>query len=217
MSEDPNPYEVLGVRRNATDRTIRDAYRKLSKVHHPDAGGKTEQFAALVAAQQILTDAPRRAWYDEHGYDRGPAEVIRGRAMTALSAHVQAVLMADQEPTGNLVQHMRRVVEGQLHKQRTEAMVNHDKVLARLKKIEGRFHTKKNAENAFTAIIEGHRREVEKSRRGLELGILVNEEVLRILEEYDYEEERIQHFINPVAQRGSHYYSRFISTTAGTS
>lgn len=191
MSGELNPYDVLGVKKTATERVIRDAYRKLSKVHHPDAGGKTEQFAALVAAHQILTDTPRRAWYDEHGFDRGPEEQIRTRAFSTLSAHVQAILMADEEPRGNLVEAMRKVLNDQLQKQRNEGRANHDKVLKRLAKLQGKFKAKRGKVDEFASILSGHKREVEMSLRNLQSTILVNETALRILDDYTFEEETL--------------------------
>lgn len=43
-------YEILGVQVNATKNDIRNAFRALSKVHHPDAGGNEEDFKRLRAA-----------------------------------------------------------------------------------------------------------------------------------------------------------------------
>lgn len=43
-------YEVLGVKSTATQDDIRNAFRSLSKIHHPDAGGNEEDFKKLRAA-----------------------------------------------------------------------------------------------------------------------------------------------------------------------
>src|SRR5215475_3169896 len=66
-----NLYETLGVKRDASVEDIRKAYRKLAKKHHPDInpGNKAaeDKFKAVSAAYEVLSDAKRRADYDEFG------------------------------------------------------------------------------------------------------------------------------------------------------
>ncbi len=63
-------YEVLGVRRTATDAEIRKAYQKLARLLHPDLNpGDTiavARFETVQSAFKILSDAARRSDYD-HG------------------------------------------------------------------------------------------------------------------------------------------------------
>jgi curved DNA-binding protein len=66
-----NLYETLGVKRDASIEDIRKAYRKLARKHHPDVnpGNKTseDKFKAVSAAYEVLSDAKKRAAYDEFG------------------------------------------------------------------------------------------------------------------------------------------------------
>ena len=39
-----DPYNTLGVSKNATDTEIKSAYRRLAKQYHPDAGGNESKF-----------------------------------------------------------------------------------------------------------------------------------------------------------------------------
>ena len=57
-------YEVLGVERNATDRDLRTAYRRLALEHHPDQGGCEETMARLNHARDVLCDAAARRNHD---------------------------------------------------------------------------------------------------------------------------------------------------------
>ena len=63
MAEDP--YKILGVAKDAGAEDIRKAYRKLAKKHHPDLnpGNKAaeEQFKAVSAANELLSDTEKRA------------------------------------------------------------------------------------------------------------------------------------------------------------
>lgn len=62
-----NPYEALGVAKDATADEIRAAYRKLAKKHHPDKGGDKERMAAINDAYAVLSDPNRRKRYDDTG------------------------------------------------------------------------------------------------------------------------------------------------------
>ena len=60
-------YDDLGVAPDATPEQLTAAYRRLSKQHHPDAGGDAEAFARVTHAASILRDPARRAQYDATG------------------------------------------------------------------------------------------------------------------------------------------------------
>jgi DnaJ-class molecular chaperone len=76
MAEDP--YKTLGVAKNASADEIRKAYRKLAKKHHPDLnpGNKAaeDQFKAVSAANELLSDPDKRARYDRGEIDESGAE-----------------------------------------------------------------------------------------------------------------------------------------------
>src|SRR3954469_10378856 len=56
MAIDPDPYRTLGVGRGATREEIRRAYRRMAKIHHPDAAGPgaLPRFLAIQAAYEQL-------------------------------------------------------------------------------------------------------------------------------------------------------------------
>lgn len=72
MSAKKDYYELLGVSRNASEEEIKKAYRKLALQYHPDRnpGDKQseEKFKEVSEAYQILSDAEKRAKYDQYGH-----------------------------------------------------------------------------------------------------------------------------------------------------
>jgi len=66
-------YEILGVKRDASNDDIRKAYRKLAHKYHPDVSKDPkgeEQFKAVAEAYQTLKDPEKRAAYDNLGRHR---------------------------------------------------------------------------------------------------------------------------------------------------
>ena len=65
-------YDDLGIKKNATDKEIKSAYRKLAKKYHPDAnpGDKRaeEKFKELSEAYDILKNPEKRKLYDRFGH-----------------------------------------------------------------------------------------------------------------------------------------------------
>src|SRR5256885_16767327 len=64
-------YSTLGVAKTATDKEIKQAYRRLARKHHPDVnpGDKTAEskFKEINEAYEVLGDPAKRKKYDELG------------------------------------------------------------------------------------------------------------------------------------------------------
>src|SRR5512139_2893289 len=65
-------YEVLGVNRDADEEALKKAYRKLAMQWHPDRNPDNpkaeEHFKEAKEAYEVLTDAQKRAAYDQFGH-----------------------------------------------------------------------------------------------------------------------------------------------------
>jgi len=69
-------YEELGVDKSSTADDIKKAYRKLALVNHPDKGGDPEKFKKINEAYSVLSDASKRAQYDQTGQIGNPGPSI---------------------------------------------------------------------------------------------------------------------------------------------
>jgi molecular chaperone DnaJ len=68
-----DPYEVLGVERDASEQQIKKAFRALAMELHPDVNAHDpqaeEKFKEAAEANEILSDPERRATYDRYGHE----------------------------------------------------------------------------------------------------------------------------------------------------
>ncbi len=68
-----DPYDVLGVQRDATEQQVKKAFRQQARELHPDVNAHDpqaeEKFKEAAEAYEILSDPERRATYDRYGHE----------------------------------------------------------------------------------------------------------------------------------------------------
>lgn len=152
-------YALLGVKKTATVKQVREAYRKKAKKAHPDHGGTPEGFAELKRAHDILIDPDRRAKYDVTGdmsdkpINNEMSQVI-GILATALEHVLAQIDRRGGDPTEfEIVKDMMTTIAADLNKIETDR-----KMLTALRKktekLLGRFGVK-SGENYLEGIIVG--------------------------------------------------------------
>lgn len=72
MSAKRDYYDVLGIDRNADEKTIKKAYRKLAKKYHPDTNAgnadAADKFKEVNEAYDVLSDPKKKKMYDQFGH-----------------------------------------------------------------------------------------------------------------------------------------------------
>tara|TARA_X000000368_G_C23043222_1_gene717957 strand:- start:920 stop:1765 length:846 start_codon:yes stop_codon:yes gene_type:complete len=71
-------YDLLGVRKQATDKDLKDAFKNKAREHHPDKGGDPEKFKQINEAYQNLSDPQKRQMYDQFGTVDPQQQMPRG-------------------------------------------------------------------------------------------------------------------------------------------
>lgn len=87
MAANYDYYQILGIKKEATEGELKSAYRQKAKQYHPDLFSTApesekkkaeEQFKKINHAYQVLSDPQKRAAYDRFGDENGPT--MRGGA-----------------------------------------------------------------------------------------------------------------------------------------
>ncbi len=69
----PNHYQILGVDPKATAKQIKDAYRNLARLHHPDLNPQdatsVDKFRKINEAYRVLSDTEQRSHYDYMNFE----------------------------------------------------------------------------------------------------------------------------------------------------
>lgn len=77
-----DPFEILGIREDASPNDIKKAYRKLSLIYHPDKdGGDPDRFVKITKAYAALTDDESRKNWELYGNPDGPGATSFGIAL----------------------------------------------------------------------------------------------------------------------------------------
>jgi hypothetical protein len=93
-----DPYDILGVARDAGEEQIKAAYRKRAKAAHPDSGGDTETFSQLQKAYELLLDPVRRKVFDDTGYDVELTDAVDLQALVAIEKLITDMVLDEREP-----------------------------------------------------------------------------------------------------------------------
>lgn len=113
MSEGADPYEVLGVSKEATQEEITKAYRRAAQRAHPDRpGGSHDRIALVNTAYAILRDATARAQWDQSRTTGTPMSDEQ-KALTLLRGAAYAAINQVMNGT-NPIEAIRSAIDGQV-------------------------------------------------------------------------------------------------------
>lgn len=217
MSEPPkfNPYKILGVKINASEKTIKVAYRRLSKKYHPDQNpgdeSATNKYQEVQEAWDAIGTPEARAYWDTTG------EVKSKTADEELPGFVENIIVPAMHQIlqnfhnykfTDLIELIRKDIRTGLANGRSsisEAEKLRDRLLETAKRIR-----RKEGDNILAGIVETEARERDRSIDKMKKGILHLEECLLWLKDYSY-------MIDPfdLHSRGYGFTGKFIPNTWG--
>ena len=178
-----NPYTELDVPDDASLETIKQRYRTLAQMHHPDKGGDEELFKRIKLAYEILSDPIRRKQYDITGEttttnakDEAVANIVQ------ILLHVVPNFNVDQDDLIHIAEMETRTMLDLVNKDigvTERYILNLEKVLSKLRiKTEG--------ENILSSFIANQVKQRKQELESFQRRIQVCNLMLEILKDYEY-------------------------------
>ncbi|HTO33211.1 MAG TPA: DnaJ domain-containing protein [Pararhizobium sp.] len=186
-----DPYETLGVGRDADEQAIKAAWRKTAKTAHPDSGGDTETFGRLQACYDLLKDPVRRKVYDNTGYDPQLADPRDLQGILRLETLVNDFILDEREPGSfDPVAAMRRKLSDDIVKSRFH-ILELERHRARVRQHIDRLG-RRPAADVLGAMLRTRSQSIAEAIRSAEVQIEAIEQAYTMLEGYSYELEFLE-------------------------
>ncbi len=190
---DTTLYDELELPTNCTQDEIKQKYRTLAQVHHPDKGGSEDKFKRIKLAYEILSDIDKRAHYDstgQHYEEAGIDNEVMGRLANMVSYHTQTI----NPEIDDLILKMKvDIYEAQ--RNTTNAINECDNSIRKFNIISKKIKLKNPGENFLQAIVERKITHTQTELAGHKRTMIVFIKMLDILENYHYSMEDWQLFI----------------------
>ena len=177
-------YDDLELPKNCTSEEIKQKYRILAQLHHPDKGGDVEKFKRMKLAYEVLSDPTKREHYDstgDHYNDINLDSEVMGRLSVMVSHFVQHI----NPEFDDLILKMKIEIRS-LQQLTTNAIVECNELIAKFNIISKKIRLKKEGENLLKLVVDkkvlGLHNEVINHKRGL----IVFARMLEVLEDYHF-------------------------------
>ncbi len=177
-------YDDLELPKTCTSEEIKQKYRILAQLHHPDKGGDVEKFKRMKLAYEVLSDPIKREHYDstgDHYSDVNLDSEVMGRLSVMVSQFVQHI----NPEFDDLILKMKIEIRA-LQQLTTNAIIECNELIAKFNIISKKIRLKKEGENLLKLVVDkkvlGLHNEVINHKRGL----IVFARMLEVLDDYHY-------------------------------
>ena len=184
---DTTLYEELELSPTCTPDEIKQKYRTLAQMHHPDKGGSEDKFKRIKLAYEILSDPVKRSHYDstgEHYEEAGIENEVLNRLANMISHHTQQI---NPELDDLILKMNLDIYEAQ--RNTTGAINECNNTIRKLNIISKKIKLKKEGENFLQAIVERKITQTQTELAGHKRTMIVFIKMLDILENYHYSME----------------------------
>ncbi len=175
-------YAVLGLSRDASQEQIRQAYRKLAAMYHPDNldTGNIEAYLQVGKAQKLLCDANARQLYDETGIVAGE-DAMAENALKMLMEFAGQIVLSSEQSSIDIPFSLKKAVENAI----VEANFQITKIDKILKEIEERWEGGESVKRLLVVNLENRRESFRKDRK-------IQDRALEMIRECRYKRREYQ-------------------------
>ena len=178
-----NPYTELDVPVDASLETIKQRYRTLAQMHHPDKGGDEELFKCIKLAYEMLSDPVRRKQYDITGEttttnakDEAIANIVQ------ILLHIVPNFNVEQDDLIQIAEVETRTMLDLAHKD----IGITERYILNLEKVISKLRIKTDSENILTGFIANQIQQRKNELVNFERRVQVCTLMLEILKDYEY-------------------------------
>jgi curved DNA-binding protein CbpA len=216
-----NPYDELGISKDADLDAIHQAYRLRAKETHPDVGGSEEAFANVQLAYAILMDIGARDKFDKTGkFEEPKPDNLRPAALGIILSVFEQIVDAYTNSRFNEHLNPERMDLMGIMKQRFTGEITNsfqnietgEASIKMMRRLQGRFSSKKKKAppNPMVDALDLKCKAAEASIENIKKAILVREEAIAILDQYNFSFEQIMQISGGTG--GSHTNTIFVRT-----
>ena len=178
-----NPYTELDISVTASTEEIKQRYRTLAQMHHPDKGGDEEMFKRIKLAYEILSDPIRRKQYDLTGEttttnakDEAIANIVQ------ILLHVVPNFNVDEDDLIKVAETETRTMLELVDK---DIGVT-ERYIANLEKVSKKLRIKTDGENILNTFITHQIQQRKQELLNFQRRVKVCNLMLEILKDYEY-------------------------------
>lgn len=181
-----NPYETLGVPKDASPEEIKKAFRKKASKLHPDRNdepGAKEQMALVNRAYDTLGDEEKRKRFDETGGTEGPP-TIEEEAIARFGQLVTEILNV---PNVNVISTAKSKL-AEYDKMALTGVAHLTKQVAQLQTRRDKIKVKEGKHNIVHSVIDGQIADINRNLDRIAHGNVIMARVRELLEDYTSDE-----------------------------
>lgn len=184
-------YQVLGIKKCATQEEIHSAYRRKAKIAHPDSGGSVTEFGELVTAHDVLSDTMRRERYDCTGeIEPTRPDNLDGSAIEVIAQKLGMIIHAEQDVTSTDITALIEQAIREDIVQRKSNISNQRRAIERTTRLRARVKRKANGgDNTLARVLDWHEFATKDHIKKNEAAVSSMERALEILDGYSFTDD----------------------------